>query len=305
MSFDFHAKVGQAVLAEASNLRDQNKAFRNDDPAKAEFEDLKEGLFRWSPATARAVLELANRGGLAELWREGWRTGPSRIVSGAEFAEFRQDSGVADITWLPEGSWTLGLDFQLKAQLLTKDDEAHYVIENPVRKERLTGRPMVSATSWKGCLRAGFRACFDDKERVAEERLFGNRKNDSDDEEGTAGRLCFYSTFFNKIDFAVLAPHDRKKKSVVSPILYEAVPAGSKGRLQVAYVPYFPSEEAKVESEGDLKLFAGVVETTLNLLGIGAKTSSGFGGATVLGGEVRKFGSGGVSVPIPWKQVPR
>jgi len=107
---------------------------------------------------------------------------------------------------LPRYSFGLELRFELARPYLSRDDDAFYIIDNPVRKDKVFKVPFVAPTSWKGSLRAvatqGLLDVFarllpaeppaDEAERKAllpklwEERarrvvLFGNEKqNDAD-----------------------------------------------------------------------------------------------------------------------------
>jgi len=58
-----------------------------------------------------------------------------------------------DISPLPEGSWILEFPITLKKPFISKDDVPLYIIENPVRKDKIFNVPFTSATSWKGNLR--------------------------------------------------------------------------------------------------------------------------------------------------------
>jgi CRISPR-associated protein Cmr2 len=102
---------------------------------------------------------------------------------------------------LPRYSFALDLRFELARPYLSRDDDAFYIIDNPVRKDKVFKVPFVAPTSWKGGLRSvatrGLLAAFarllpaeppaDEAEREAllsklwEERaqrvlIFGNEK---------------------------------------------------------------------------------------------------------------------------------
>ena len=55
---------------------------------------------------------------------------------------------------LPRYSFALELRFELSRPYLSRDDDAFYIIDNPVRKDKVFKVPFVAPTSWKGCLRA-------------------------------------------------------------------------------------------------------------------------------------------------------
>ena len=58
-----------------------------------------------------------------------------------------------DLLSLPKGSWVLEFPITLTKPFISKDDIPFYIIENPVRKDRVFGVPFVSAMAWKGNLR--------------------------------------------------------------------------------------------------------------------------------------------------------
>lgn len=111
-----------------------------------------------------------------------------------------------DFAALPRYSFALELRFELARPYLSRDDDAFYIIDNPVRKDKVFKVPFVAPTSWKGCLRSaatqGLLTAFaqllpaapttDEAEREAllpelwEERvqrvmLFGNEKQNNAD----------------------------------------------------------------------------------------------------------------------------
>lgn len=107
---------------------------------------------------------------------------------------------------LPCYSFALEFRFSLARPYLSRDDDAFYIIDNPVRKDKVFKVPFVAPTSWKGSLRAaatqGLLAAFAQllpgqppeeeakrktlllelwEERVQRVLLFGNEKrNDAD-----------------------------------------------------------------------------------------------------------------------------
>jgi len=97
---------------------------------------------------------------------------------------------------LPLYSLVIRFTFELHKPYLSRDDAVFYVLDNPVRKEKVFGLPMVAPTQWKGTLRAAMTyqladwwLSLDDRarakrinyrrfviERVGLLRLFGNEK---------------------------------------------------------------------------------------------------------------------------------
>jgi len=58
-----------------------------------------------------------------------------------------------DLSSIPKGSWILEFPITLAKPFISKDDIPFYIIENPVRKDRVFGVPFTSAMAWKGNLR--------------------------------------------------------------------------------------------------------------------------------------------------------
>jgi CRISPR-associated protein Cmr2 len=59
-----------------------------------------------------------------------------------------------DLTTLPSHAFSIQFTFQLRRPYLSKGDVAFYVLDNPVRKDKVLGLPMVAPTQWKGALRS-------------------------------------------------------------------------------------------------------------------------------------------------------
>ena len=55
---------------------------------------------------------------------------------------------------LPYGSWMISFQLALIKPYISRDDEPLYIIDNPVRKDKVFKIPMISPSQWKGCLQA-------------------------------------------------------------------------------------------------------------------------------------------------------
>lgn len=62
-------------------------------------------------------------------------------------------SPLTGLMQLPPYTVVLEFVFQLAQPFLSRDDDALYIIDNPVRKDKVFGAPFMAATSWKGSLR--------------------------------------------------------------------------------------------------------------------------------------------------------
>lgn len=200
-----------------------------------------------------------------------------------------------DFSHLPDSSWLgIQVSFTLETHWYSADNRFLHVLDNPVRKDRVFGVPLMSAASWKGLLRWACRmkeGLLDHLKTHAMKmdgwkdptwivHLFGNEKGE--DEHFQRGAMVFYPTWFNKVDFEVINPHSRARRAGTQPIYYEVVPAETKGWLWLLYAP-LPGE---VERDGvnpaeTLSKFIDAVELLLQTYGISAKRTAGWGTAKI------------------------
>ncbi|MCL4514311.1 MAG: RAMP superfamily CRISPR-associated protein [Firmicutes bacterium] len=193
-----------------------------------------------------------------------------------------------DIAKLPKYSAVIRFSVTLDKPYLSRDENLFYIIDNPVRREKVFGRPYVASSSWKGSLRSALRSLgnsqYLDSGEIAR-RLFGNERGVEAQEITRSGRLFIYPTFFNKVELEVINPHDRATRAGRRPILMECVPAGAGGIFTLIYVPFdragTKGKEADAETarqvEQDLQAAAAALKEMLTVLGFGAKVSSGYG----------------------------
>lgn len=215
--------------------------------------------------------EIANS--IRHIWHKGLQT---RSIPDA----FQLSPDVSTVKYMPPLSFMLCIRFKLQKPYISKDERDFYLLDNPIRKEKIFQVPMVAASSWKGALRAAlWQLGYKENNKIAI-RLLGNPRSS---EEHQAGRLYFYPTFFNKIGLEVINPHSRETGvGERGPILMECVPEGV-GMLLLLYVPFGSikqsEDERHAEVAQDLEVLAEGVQAMLTTYGFGAKTSSGFGTA--------------------------
>lgn len=190
-----------------------------------------------------------------------------------------------DLKVLPAYSFVIQITFVLAQPYISRDEQDFYIIDNPVRKDKVFGLPYIAPTSWKGSLRAVFAPLKSSAEnetlRDTVLRLFGNEKGEQEQAKFHAGRLFFYPTFFTKKSLEIINPQDRKLRSGKNPIPIESVPKDSEGIFTLLYVP-FDQVEGYTESIGkqatnDLELVMKGLHAMFRTYGFGAKTHSGFG----------------------------
>jgi CRISPR-associated protein Cmr2 len=189
---------------------------------------------------------------------------------------------------LPPYSAVFRLSLALDKPYLSRDENLFYIIDNPVRREKVFGQPYVAASSWKGSLRSALRCLDDEKysdDKEIMRRLFGNERGTEEQERIRSGRLYFYHTFWDRVGLEVINPHDRATRAGRQPIYLECARTGSQGLFTLLYVPFDrmglrgEEEERKtVEQVGqDLQAVALGLQAMLTIYGFGAKTSSGYG----------------------------
>jgi len=189
-----------------------------------------------------------------------------------------------DFARIPCSFWFgMAIHFILETPWYSKDDCPLHVLDNPVRKDRIFGKPFMSASSWKGSLRW---SC-----RMQESGVGGNNGKDDDwihhlfgnEKEAEtifqSGALCFYPTWFDKIDFEVINPHARATRSGKQPIYYEVVPPDAEGLLYLLYAPSPGEIDFRVSDA--MKKLVNAIETLLEAYGISAKRTVGWGTARI------------------------
>lgn len=186
-----------------------------------------------------------------------------------------------DLAQFPSYTFTLQFPFRLTKAYLSKDERAFYIVDNPVRRDKVFRLPYVAPSSWKGSLRAALWNQGHDEEQSAVRRLFGNER--AAEEDFQAGRLRFFPTYFKQHGLEIINPHDRQRRVGKNPILFESVPAGTPGVFSLLYVPFTrigrDEPETRRQLAEDLALVAEGVRAMFCTYGFGAKTSSGYGTA--------------------------
>jgi len=126
----------------------------------------------------------------------------------------------------------------------------------------------------------------EDDEKIT--RIIGNERLTN--ESFRQGRLHFVPSFFDKVDYEIVNPHDRKTRTGTVPILIESIPSGSNSKFSLLYVPFDLAGKEKEESAKqmleDLKVIAKGIEAMFTVYGFGAKTSSGYGIAKINDGFI-------------------
>lgn len=205
-----------------------------------------------------------------KTWREG-----------SHYFETIFKSPKIDLAILPAYSFLIRFTFTLAQPYISRDEQDFYIIDNPVRKDKIFGLPYVASTSWKGSLRAAFwQLGYKDKSNAAR-HLFGNEKNSDDPKDLQAGCLYFYPTFFTSKSLEIINPQDRKQRVGKNPIPFESVPKDTSGVFTLLYIPFDligkDEQETRNQIGEELQTVARGLQAMFRTYGFGAKTSSGFG----------------------------
>ena len=193
-----------------------------------------------------------------------------------------------DLKGFPRGSFTLQFTFFLAKPYISMDDVCVYIIDNPVKKEKIFKLPYISPSQWKGTLRSVIRqmkgiATWEGEKEENEQiiRIFGNIKGEEEIGNLRQGALYLYPTYFDKICLEVMNPHDRKTGAGKNPIFLESVPIEAAGVFSLFYFPFWKEDDEDKcrNAAADLQIIAQGIKEMMTVHGFGAKVSSGFGRA--------------------------
>lgn len=235
--------------------------------------------FLW--AEAHLHKEVTNA--LRDAWKQRVTQCPneSKLLS-----NFYLDPDVCEVRRLPFLSFMISFPFSLEKPYISKDEETFYLLDNPVRKEKLFQNPMVASVAWKGAMRHALwhlqQIQKDPDVENTIKRLFGT-DNTSQADDFASGRLHFFSSFFAKWSIELINPHDRKSGTTASgPILMEAVARKQKSTFTLLYC-FRPNKNGQSDKQSiidvlkDFTVICQGITAMMTVYGFGAKTSSGFG----------------------------
>lgn len=191
-----------------------------------------------------------------------------------------------DLKGFPRGSFTLQFTFSLANPYMSMDDVCVYILDNPVKKEKIFKLPYISPSQWKGTLRSvirqikGFERWKDEDEQIIQ--IFGNIKGEEKNENLRQGALYMYPTYFDQISLEVINPHERKTGAGKNPIFFESVPVEADGVFSLFYFPFWTEDDKDKcrNAAADLQIIAQGIKEMMTVCGFGAKVSSGFGRAS-------------------------
>ncbi len=282
MIFDHNAYGMRELLPKFERLANGDKL-----PAELDWARLA----REAPEATAMTLVAAQKPKLAVAFRAEWRRfkrGQTGEPSMRWAPRFRaaQKLNLASLPHLPDGSFLFQAEITLAQPMLTKDDGLFSVSDNAARRDRALQWPHIAASSWKGAFCSAVRLlgiARDKKSARSWDRIWGfapeSEAGDDEPDRSRAGRLSFCTTFFNRVDFRLLNPQDRVKRSGKDPVELEVVPEKERGWFQALYVPFDQPEKGAAEAEAveDFHIFAHGTKAMLRDTGFGGKVSVGFG----------------------------
>lgn len=180
---------------------------------------------------------------------------------------------------LPLRSCFFRFDLKLRTPFYSRDDLAHYITENPLKREWVFDTPYLSAAAVKGLLRWAWRIRWADQNKKDEEQIFGPRQCDLKDDNAKQGCLYTYPLFWKgQVALEVINPHDRRSGTGINPIKYEVVNKGGETSLFLMLVN---RNEDIVRLFNHFDLLAGSLSILLEHSGLSAKKSAGWGDVAV------------------------
>jgi CRISPR-associated protein Cmr2 len=200
---------------------------------------------------------------------------------------------------IPNNATFTKLTFTLTKPFISQDDDDFYPIDNPVCKDKVFKVPLLRPSSIKGAVEyAAYWLWMQKREEAilkSYNRMFATDIQKAKREEESpqmAGRVRFFPLFFDKIGIEVITPLERDTKTPArGPIYFESVPESENGYS--LYLLYYPFDRLKEideylprEYEKDLSYLFSAIVVAIELLGIGAKTTSGYGTGRVNNIEV-------------------
>ncbi|MEA3432373.1 MAG: RAMP superfamily CRISPR-associated protein, partial [candidate division WOR-3 bacterium] len=290
MNFDYYSTIAERKyntlepdIEKLKKLAEEIKKVHGDTTKKEEkvreARDLRKQLLSPNPHLLYHVLTVKNKAH-ADTFRSVWqKENLQEDLEKLQIDEILYPS--IDISLLPNLSFFIQFTFTLEKPYISCDEQEFYIIDNPIRKDRVFGLPYVAPSSWKGSFRSALWQLGHKAENYEIRQIFGNERATEEHERLKAGRLHLFPTFFTKKGLEIINPHDRVRRVGRNPILIESVPSGTSGIFTLLYVPFdlIGNEEEKIKEQvaKDIQLITEGLNAMFRDYGFGAKTSSGFG----------------------------
>ena len=297
MNWDWFSTLSEqqnTTIEKIIQLEDEVKNLKNDKKTKKEHEIEEERIKILSPNAHLsyhlfAVKNENENKASATNFRSTWQNknlqiDMSKHITGDGLKDFFEKDFLyssINLSIMPQYSFLIQFIFTLEKPFISRDEQDFYIIDNPVRKDKVFGLPYIAPSSWKGSLRASLWQLSYKAEDEEIRRIFGNEREVEEHERLRAGRLHLFPTFLTNKGLEIINPHDRETRVGKKPILFESVPEGTSGRFTLLYVPFnlIGKEEMEIRKQisRDILLIAEGLRAMFRDYGFGAKTSSGFG----------------------------
>ena len=303
MQFDYYSHLYLNSKNFIKNLFDAERNFENarGENNKYERESAQQSIFKNLSQLEVSdptlfyhylnILRSKQAGELLNLWKN--KILDQNVASNKNSEDLYETLSIFDadtLKCLPAYSLLIRCVIQLIKPYISRDDHDFYIIDNPIKSDKLLRRPLVSATTWKGC----FRKSLQSIQGIQEDdivRLVGQESPQT--ENAKAGRLSFFPSFFEEKDrkIEIINPHERKNKKGGVPVSIECVRQQAKAIFTLLYVPFDLNGEYKqrknlIEIQKDLSWLPDALNILWSQQGFGAKTSAGYDLAKLGKGEL-------------------
>ena len=212
------------------------------------------------------------------------------------------DKRVRESTLLPPLAFRMKISIPLKSALVITGDRPLVAHENPFCTEKVTGMPILWASTLKGQARHATLSAISPQETAATrvDEIFGFA-NESED-NGHIGRVSFFPAYLEKdITHDIIAPHKEETRRVDKPVCLEVVEPHD----FTIWLQYWPLDLMNKWLIGSEDVKNRLMEDFTDILhglyfwfqkGIGSKTNSGYGRVNMSNVNIQLFASG----ESPW-----
>lgn len=171
-------------LEKAKRKRDRDASRR----AEKEIQQAAHKVIKIEPTVVHLYMKACHPV-LESYIREAWISNMPKMDNSLASVFFSSLFTPPDLASLPAYSFALQFTFRLRKPYLSRDDTDWHILDNPVRKEKVFGLPMVAPAGWKGALRAAM------TRELASDLNEDEQENESD---SVKKRLRLYRLFGNE-----------------------------------------------------------------------------------------------------------
>ncbi len=179
MNYDYCsylAKEQNSIIENILRLKNEITNERNrtkKEQKETEAENLRKQLSSKNPHLFYHVLAVKNNSSEDDL-RSTWQKENIQRHLDNTLSDVLINNPSTDISLFLEFSFIIQFRFALEKPYISRDEQDYYIIDNPVRKDKVFGLPFVAPTSWKGGLRAALWQNGYKGDDAQINRIFGN-----------------------------------------------------------------------------------------------------------------------------------